>query len=181
MPTKPPHHVPSQESQNSHPPKFTPTRRGSVGTQLCETNPIPPLSAAKSRFIGEPNFRPTPHPPSLPKRELCKTNPIYPCRHPLAGFPIPEYAKRTQFRAPHVSAHPTFHETNPISPPGRKSPVRARHAVPQMRKTNPIPAPRPHYSPFTAHYSLFLQNEPNSRIPSVPPPHIFTKQTQSHR
>ncbi len=58
-----------------------------------------------------------------------------------------------------------FHETNPIC----RAPARPTN---QMRKTNPIS------SPIVPHASI-MRNKPNSRIPSVPPPHIYAKRTQS--
>jgi len=85
---KPPHHVPSQESQNPHPP---PTCRA----VLCETNPIYSLFTAHySLFLqNEPNL---PWPTAnrqQPKAAFYETNPI----------PPDDYAKRTQSPVPLAS------------------------------------------------------------------------------
>ena len=80
--------------------------------------------------------------------------------------PNPKNAKRTQFPAPPASC-PLFHaqkcETNPIYP----CPSLAHD--PNMRN-EPNLGLAPHYSRFTAHYSLLLLNQPNLPPPSYTPP-----------
>ncbi len=125
MPTQPPHHVPSQESQNpgslkvyqslsrragnlpGHIMQNEPNlhRGGPVENQKCKTNPISRATTA-------------------PTTKKYETNPIF----------VPDYAKRTQF--------PRTAGVSPAFPPG-------------------IP-----------------RNEPNSRIPGVPPPPVSAKRTQ---
>ncbi len=89
-----------------------------------------------------------------PKAKKCETNPIPPTQQPIAKTQHPKNAKRTQSTVPPPSrplSHPPLCETNPI-------PVRARHAVPLPRETNPIYRTAG-ISP--AFRSRIAQNEPN--------------------
>ena len=120
MPTKPPHQVPSQESQNPHPPR-------SVGAY----------------YTKRPQSLHGPHPNCAKRTQL----------QPRRTCGNPKNAKRTQSTVRARHAVPHLRETNPISTP----------ATPRLCKTNPISTPT----------APKMQNEPNYRMPSVPPPPII--------
>jgi hypothetical protein len=113
VPTKPPHHVSSQESQSPHP-------RPICRTPKMRNEPNSPVPLASRRLSHTqcpkntkrtqlPPSRQPPQPPiearrrsrreSTRRRRACgglsKTNPIYPPRPRCR--PRPKYAKRTQF------------------------------------------------------------------------------------
>ena len=106
--------------------------------------------------------------PSICQGVLYETNPI--------SVPL---ASRRLFQ-------PQIRETNPIYPPAIPANAQnepnfphAHHPPTQKCETNPIPSlsfPRKREST-----NCFSRNEPNFRIPSVPPPHIHAKRTQSHQ
>ncbi len=121
--------------------------------RLCETNPIYRTPAIPPAF-----------PPPIMRNEPNSTIPSFP--------PPPISTKRTQFAPRHPSL-PQLHETNPISTP------LVPHAyclVPQLHETNPISTYQVSHRP--AHTHLSTRNQPNFRIPSVPPPPISAKRTQ---
>ena len=147
------------------PTKFIPARRGSVAAYYAKRTqsqyghgmPCPknakrtqstvsppahtPKCAKRTQFTSphqthepytrnEPNL---PH-PTVPSTQKCETNPIY----PTATIPTTQMRKTNPIYACPSLAHDPNMRNEPNYSSGRKSPVRARHAVPLKCKTNPI-------------------------------------------
>ncbi len=168
-------HKPNSQNMRNEP-NYRPQPPAPCPKMRNEPNLIP-LASPNPR--NEPNLRTTNH---QLRTKICKTNPISPNprvipakwnppRRTRGGPPNPRttnyelyYAKRTQFHKANCQK-PTAKKckTNPI-------PVRARHAVPPLRETNPITSPLLHYSsspllPFST--TPLLHYSPSSR--PVPP------------
>jgi hypothetical protein len=106
---------------------------------FCKTNPIPPRPICETNPIS-----------TRPTTQTCKANPIYPTARLLPPRRTPKICETNPITSPLLifssslllysttpllhfcPYHPPLCQTNPI-------PVRARHAVPLLRETNPIP------------------------------------------
>jgi len=115
VPTQPPHHVSSQESQNPHPPsppihyspftiltkrtQFPPGQQPIAKSYSHETNPIPIYQVSR-------------HPAHTPR--LRKTNPITTAARLLPPRPHPHFTKRTQSGYQKMRNEPNFRR-NPHS------------------------------------------------------------------
>ncbi len=121
----------------------SPHTKSPAPQQLCETNPISTRQKCETnpiyRTAGVSPAFPAPimqNEPNLPPRppHLCETNPIYPTHN---RPPIQICETNPIFAYPSLSHGPNM-RNEPNYSSGRKSPVRARHAVPLKCKTNPI-------------------------------------------
>ncbi len=139
-------------------------RRGPVEDKKRETNPIPRTAGVSPAF-------PSP---------IMRNEPNSAYRWRLAGFPIPHYAKQTQFPYAQTKANSLcingLHKIGdsylfPHHPPPRtvdKAPVRARHAVPQQpiaKTQQPKNAKQTQFRPANRQKqtakSQKIRNEPN--------------------
>ncbi len=87
-------------------------------------------------------------PDQLPTAQKIETNPIYRTAPTLPTRPYPNYAKQTQSQPRRTCG----------GPKKRNEP----NLIPANLRNEPNLGLAPHYSPFTAHHSLFYENEPNS-------------------
>jgi len=113
VPTQPPHHVPSQKSQNPHPPSppihySLPTIHYSHETNPISTQPTANRQKPKAIFAKRTQFATHPHHPPTQKYE---TNPI----SAAADLWRTKYAKRTQF--PTTNIHSTIYSVQYTIPP----------------------------------------------------------------
>ncbi len=236
MPTKPPHQVSSQESQNPDSPRSVgphyakqtqlPPRRHSADPAvppIMQNKPNyraanmqneadlpsrqpndPPIMRNKPNYrpaarIHDPNTRNEPNfIPTSPKK--CETNPIYPPQDPnMRNEPnLPHHLQSTiyniQSPGPISAGFGFFPDLGACK--CAKQTQSGYHACPHCAKQTQFPY-RPHLAGFpTPHCakqtqfhkancqnptanSQKMRNEPNSRIPTVPPPPISAKRTQS--
>ncbi len=101
--------------------------------------------------------------PNLPPQAPCPTQKMRNKPNLPRGGPVEDQKYETN----PISPRPTtrLHETNPIS---------AR----RIYETNPIPIETPNLRTTNHQLRTIMRNEPNSRIPSAPPPPISAKRTQ---
>ena len=153
MPTQPPS---DRTRAKGGPPVFNPgLSAGDPATTQKKRNepnftlahaPTPPYYAKRTQFAPTATAI-IPNKPNLAPLAIPKTRNEPNSRIPSVP-PPPNYAKRTQFHPRRTCGRPK-NAKRTQSQPGKcakptQSPVRARHAVPQIRETNPIShAPRP--------------------------------------
>ncbi len=183
-----PHHHPHGGKRTQSPPQReiprtgtgcrTPTMRNEpnfvpLAAPFCETNPIPArfdLGISNFELVSGFGIRISDFPLSVVEYYTKRTQSATPTTKKSETNPIlrtPKNTKRTQFPPwSQISdffqiSRGVFHETNPI-------PVRARHAVPTLRETNPI-STRPTANSGIRLWRAKSQHPKNAKRTQFPP------------
>ncbi len=162
MPTQPPHHVSSLESQNPDSPKPTANRqKPKAKSCFYETNPISTPAVIPSVGLRSETQRPKvegptqsasptaiPHKQTTPTPKKYETNPITSPLLLYSPSPLLHYSTS----APPI---PQLHETNPISA------YQVFRPTQKMRNTCRVEAERRRKPNLTPPHNPNTQNEPN--------------------